>query len=83
MTAIPKTKMSLEEYFELDKNAEGNFEYFDGEIFEMSGVSPNHARIERNLLVKTSPRASKVVVKSFHQIFVSKFRCCRLIVILI
>jgi Uma2 family endonuclease len=59
MTAIPKTKMSLEEYFEMDKNAEGNFEYFDGETFEMSGVSPNHARIERNLLVKTSPRASK------------------------
>lgn len=40
--------MTLEEYFEFDKNAEGNFEYFDGEIFEMSGVSPNHARIERN-----------------------------------
>ncbi|MBX7170693.1 MAG: Uma2 family endonuclease [Pyrinomonadaceae bacterium] len=59
MTAIPKTKMSLEEYFEFDKNAEGNFEYFDGEIFEMSGVSPNHARIERNLLVKTSLRATE------------------------
>ncbi len=49
MTAVPKEKMSLEEYFEFDKNAEGNFEYFDGEIFEMSGVSPNHARIEHRL----------------------------------
>ncbi len=59
MTALPKHKYTIEEYFELDKNAEGNYEYFDGEIFEMSGVSPNHARIERNLLVKTSPRATQ------------------------
>jgi Uma2 family endonuclease len=59
MTAIPKTKMSLEEYFEMDKNAEGNFEYFDGETFEMSGVSPNHATIEVNLITKFSPKANK------------------------
>ncbi|MGI8469208.1 MAG: Uma2 family endonuclease [Pyrinomonadaceae bacterium] len=59
MTVLPKTKMTLKEYFEFDRNAEGNFEYFDGEIFEMSGVSPNHARIERNFLVRLSPRASE------------------------
>lgn len=57
MTAVPKEKMSLEEYFEFDKTAEGNFEYFDGEIFEMSGVSPNHARIERNLTFRLTPKA--------------------------
>lgn len=57
MTALPKQKMSLEEYFELDRNAEGNFEYFDAEIFEMSGVSVNHARIERNLLNKLTDKA--------------------------
>jgi Uma2 family endonuclease len=57
MTAVPKEKMSLEEYFEFDKNAEGNFEYFDGEIFEMSGVSPNHARVERNLTFRLTQRA--------------------------
>ena len=49
MTALPKRKYTLEEYFKLDKNSDGNFEYFDGEIFEMSGVSPNHARIEHRL----------------------------------
>lgn len=48
--------MTLEEYFEFDKNAEGNFEYFDGEVLGISGVSPNHARIERNLTLKLSPR---------------------------
>ena len=57
MTPDSKLKMTLEEYFEFDKNAEGNFEYFDGEIFEMSGVSPNHARIERNLTAKLVQKA--------------------------
>jgi len=57
MTALPKQKMSLEEYFELDRNAEGNFEYFNGEIFEMSGVSVNHVRIERNLLNELTDKA--------------------------
>ncbi len=57
MTAVPKKKYTLAEYFELDREAEGNFEYYHGEIIEMSGVSPNHARVERNLMVKLSPRA--------------------------
>ena len=55
MTALSERKYTLEEYFELDKNAEGNFEYFDGEIFEMSGVSPEHATIEVNLISKLNP----------------------------
>ena len=57
MTALPKTKLSLEDYFEFDKNSEGNFEYFDGEIFEMSGVSVEHATIEVNLITKLNPKA--------------------------
>jgi Uma2 family endonuclease len=43
MTALPKPKLTLEEYFELDNTAEGRYEYFDGEVFEMSGGSPAHA----------------------------------------
>ena len=50
MTAIPQKKLTLEEYFELDKNAEGRFEYFDGDVVEMSGVSVEHGDIEANLL---------------------------------
>lgn len=57
MTPNPIPKMTLEEYFEFDKNSEGNFEYFDGELFEMSGVSRNHSRIERNLTVRLTPKA--------------------------
>jgi len=43
MTAVPKAKMTLEEYLEFDSQAEGRFEYFDGEVFEMSGGSPEHS----------------------------------------
>ncbi len=64
MAALPKTKMTLEEYFALDNAAEGRFEYFDGEVFEMSGVQPNHADLESNLItllkVQLAPRGCKV-----------------------
>lgn len=65
MTALPKRKYTLEEYFELDRNAEGNFEYFDGEIFEMSGVSPEHATIEMNLAEILNPAARKRKCRAF------------------
>lgn len=50
MTAVPQKKITLEEYFELDRNAEGRFEYHDGFVVEMSGVSIGHGDIEANLM---------------------------------
>jgi len=49
MSAIPVTDMSLEEYLEFDYNAEGRFEYFDGEVFEMSGGSPEHSLLANRI----------------------------------
>lgn len=49
MSAQPKLKYTLEEYLELDRNSEARLEYWDGEIFDMSGVSPEHDQIEGNL----------------------------------
>jgi Uma2 family endonuclease len=45
MSAIPisSKQMTLEEYLEFDYNAEGRYEYFYGEVFEMSGGSPEHS----------------------------------------
>lgn len=40
---ITSRQMTLEEYLEFDYNAEGRYEYFDGEVFEMSGGSPEHS----------------------------------------
>lgn len=50
MSAVPVHKLSLEEYLELDRNSEERYEYFDGEVFAMSGASLSHNRIARNLL---------------------------------
>jgi len=49
MSAHPKRKYTLEEYLELDRNSESRLEYWDGEIFDMSGVSPEHDQIESNI----------------------------------
>ncbi len=45
MSAIPITsqQMTLEEYLEFDYNAEGRYEYFDGEVIEMSGGTLEHS----------------------------------------
>ncbi|HXU39120.1 MAG TPA: Uma2 family endonuclease [Blastocatellia bacterium] len=48
MAANPKRKYTLEEYFDLELSTNERFEYFDGEIFSMSGVSEQHAQIEGN-----------------------------------
>lgn len=49
MATQPKKRYTLEEYIELDKHSEEKFEYFDGEVFNMSGVHPNHSRLELRL----------------------------------
>jgi Uma2 family endonuclease len=48
MSTQPKQRFTLEEYFELERTSEERWEYFNGEVFCMSGVSPNHARIQVN-----------------------------------
>ncbi|MEK7723344.1 MAG: Uma2 family endonuclease [Acidobacteriota bacterium] len=49
MTALPKEKYTLEEYFQLEKESNERFEYFDGEIYSMAGVNQEHDQIEWNL----------------------------------
>lgn len=49
MTAIPKQKYSLEEYFELERNSEEKYEYWDGNVWSMAGASPEHERIVVNV----------------------------------
>lgn len=49
MSAIPKTKLTPEEYLDFERKAEERHEYFDGEIFAMSGAKRNHNKISTNL----------------------------------
>jgi Uma2 family endonuclease len=52
MAANPERRYTLEEYLELDRTSEERFEFWDGEIFCMSGASAEHERILRNMLVQ-------------------------------
>lgn len=54
MVANPMRRYTLEEYLELDRTSEERFEFWDGEVFCMSGVSAEHAQIEINLVVLLS-----------------------------
>lgn len=47
-----KPRYTLEEYFALELASEEKYEYFNGEVFCMSGVSPNHAQLESNLITE-------------------------------
>jgi len=49
MSAIPKTKLTPEEYLEFERKAEERHEYFNGEIFAMSGAKRNHNVIAWNI----------------------------------
>lgn len=49
MSAIPKTKLTPAEYLEFERKSEIKHEYFDGEIFAMSGAKLNHNKVSTNL----------------------------------
>ncbi|MBL8207121.1 MAG: Uma2 family endonuclease [Blastocatellia bacterium] len=50
MSALPRHKYTLEEYFDFIQTAEGRWEYWEGELFDMSGASEAHYEIEGNFL---------------------------------
>lgn len=64
MAANPQQRYTLEEYFELERRSEERFEFWNGEVFSMSGVSPEHGQIESNLIfclrTKLSGRSCRV-----------------------
>lgn len=59
MSAQPKLRFTLEEYLEMDRNSDERLEYWDGEVFSMSGVSDEHSQIEVNLIVSLDTRLSE------------------------
>ena len=58
MAANPERRYTLEEYLELDRTSEERLEFWDGEVFCMSGGSEWHYEIESNIhaFLKTSLR---------------------------
>jgi Uma2 family endonuclease len=56
MSAQPKILYSLEEYFALERDSEERYEWWEGEVFAMSGVSRQYALIETNLTLDLGAR---------------------------
>ncbi|MBI3651421.1 MAG: Uma2 family endonuclease [Acidobacteria bacterium] len=56
MSAETKPKYTLAEYLELDAKSAERLEYWQGEIFSMSGASAEHAEIEGNLMAFLKPQ---------------------------
>jgi Uma2 family endonuclease len=50
MSAIPKTKISPEEYLVLERNSPEKNEFYRGEIFAMAGAGNNHNIIIGNII---------------------------------
>jgi Uma2 family endonuclease len=50
MATQPLPILSAEQYLELDRSAEFRSEYFDGQMFLMSGGTRNHSRVVGNAL---------------------------------
>lgn len=48
--AIPNKIYTLEQYLELDFETDAKYEFFDGQLVEISGVHYNHALIDGNIL---------------------------------
>jgi Uma2 family endonuclease len=49
MPSQAKTRMTVEEYLALERQASGKSEYFNGEVFAMSGASRRHNLISLNI----------------------------------
>lgn len=65
MVANPKRRYTFEEYLELDGNSEERWEFWDGEIFCMSGASASHERIVRNMLLQLTLKAGRKGCEAF------------------
>src|ERR1043165_2366057 len=59
MRAISKQKYTLEEYFELERNSEEKWEFWDGHVWCMSGASLIHEDIVANLIFALKSKLPK------------------------
>jgi Uma2 family endonuclease len=59
MATQPRRRYTLEEYFELERNSEEKWEYWDGEVFCMSGASLAHNQITIHIISEADRQLRK------------------------
>jgi Uma2 family endonuclease len=61
----PKKIYNIEDYLELERTSEEKFEFWDGNVWSMSGASTSHNRIVRNLNTQIDIQLSEKGCESF------------------
>jgi len=65
MASSPKAKITAAEYRALERAAHVKNEFYDGEMFAMSGASRHHARLQIDLAVETATHLSDTSCEIF------------------
>lgn len=52
MSAAPRVRLTPEQYLAIERKAEWKSEFYNGEMFAMTGVSRQHSRVKENLIIK-------------------------------
>ena len=65
MSAVPKTKLTAAEYLAIELAAENKNEFYDGEMFAMSGASRDHNCVKDNLIVEIGSRCKGGPCRTF------------------
>jgi Uma2 family endonuclease len=56
MSAQPLPRVTADEYLEIDRKAEIRSEYYDGQMYAMSGGTAQHSLIRTDLLIELGPK---------------------------
>ncbi len=56
MSTQPKTRLTAEQYLEIERQAEFKSEFYDGEMFAMAGAREVHNRLVWNLIGQLGPQ---------------------------
>ncbi|MBX3398850.1 MAG: Uma2 family endonuclease [Gemmataceae bacterium] len=65
MTAVPKKKLTAQEYLAIERAAEFRSEFYNGEMFAMAGATGEHNRIKENFAVQLGMRLLNGPCESF------------------
>ena len=65
--AYGKSKFTIEEYLEFEKTSEEKHEYYQGEIFAMSGSKVPHNTISVNIYSRIKTKIKRQVMPTFQQ----------------
>lgn len=63
--AQPKTYLTVEEYLAFERESDERHEYWDGELFTLSGESINHGTICSNLVIEIGQKLKKTPCRLF------------------